>query len=118
MQGSIGISDLKVNCIIGIYPHERNATQSLFIDILIKYDFQKARQSENVIDTIDYAKVAEVVTNLGIENKYQLIETYAEDAAQKILDLFTIEEVFVRIKKPGAVKNAAYPFVEITRNRK
>ena len=118
MQGSIGVSDLKVNCIIGIYPHERTLEQNLFIDIQIKYDFQKARQSENVIDTIDYAKVADIVTDLGVSKKYQLIETYAEDAAQKILDQFSIDEVFIRIKKPGAVKNAAYPYVEITRSKK
>ena len=114
MQGSIGVSDLKVNCIIGIYPHERTLEQNLFIDIQIKYDFQKARQSENVIDTIDYAKVADIVTDLGVSKKYQLIE----DAAQKILDQFSIDEVFIRIKKPGAVKNAAYPYVEITRSKK
>ena len=118
MIGSIGISDLKVNCVIGIYPHERTIEQNLFIDIKIKYDFQHARQSENVKDTIDYAQVAEIVTSLGVKNKYQLIETYAEDAAQSILETFKIDEVYVKIKKPGAVKNADYPFVEITRNKK
>lgn len=118
MIGSIGISDLKVNCVIGIYPHERTIEQNLFIDVKIKYDFQHARLSENVKDTIDYAKVAEVITELGVTNQYQLIETYAEDTAKKLLELFAIEEVYVKIKKPGAVKNAAYPFVEITRTKK
>lgn len=117
MIGSIGISDLKVNCIIGIFPHERTIEQNLFIDIKIKYNFQHARKSENVKDTIDYGNIAEIVSQLGISNKYQLIETYAEDTAQKLLEVFKIEEVYVKIKKPGAVKNAAYPFVEITRNK-
>lgn len=117
MQGTIGISDLKVNCIIGIYPHERNVTQDLFLDITIKYDFQNARKTENVNETIDYAKLAEMITDLGIKKKYQLIETYAEDTADLVLNHFPVNEIFVKIKKPGAIKNAAYPFVEITRKK-
>lgn len=117
MQGTIGINDLKVNCIIGIYPHERTIEQNLFLDIVIKYDFQKARLSENVADTIDYALLAEMITKLGIAKKYQLIETYAEDSAELILEKFPINEITVKIKKPGAIKNAAYPYVEIVRKK-
>lgn len=117
MQGTIGISDLKVNCIIGIYPHERIVNQNLFLDITIKYDFQNARKTENVDDTIDYAKLAEMVTDLGIKKQYQLIETYAEDAADLVLGNFSVNEISIKIKKPGAIKNAAYPFVEITRKK-
>jgi dihydroneopterin aldolase len=117
MQGTIGISDLKVNCIIGIYPHERKVNQDLFLDITIKYDFQNARKTENVNDTIDYANLAEMVTNLGIKKQYQLIETFAEDAADLVLNNFSVNEISIKIKKPGAIKNAAYPFVEITRKK-
>jgi len=117
MQGLIGISDLKVNCIIGIYPHERNIPQNLFLDITIKYDFENARKTENVNDTIDYAKLAEMITDLGVKKQYQLIETYAEDSADLVLKNFPVKEITVKIKKPGAIKNAAFPFVEITRSK-
>lgn len=117
MIGTIGISDLKVNCIIGIYPFERNIEQDLYIDLTITHDFKNAHKSENVNDTIDYANLAESITNLGISKKYQLIETYAEDAASLVLTQFKVDSITIKIKKPGAVKNAAFPFVEITRKR-
>jgi dihydroneopterin aldolase len=87
------------------------------LDITIKYDFQNARKTENVNDTIDYANLAEMVTNLGIKKQYQLIETFAEDAADLVLNNFSVNEISIKIKKPGAIKNAAYPFVEITRKK-
>lgn len=115
MIGTIGIYELNVHCIIGIYPHERTKEQDLFLDISLSYDFKQASLSENVKDTIDYANLAEHITNLGVNNKYQLIETYAEEAATLVLSKFGATSVTIKIKKPGAVKNAAYPFVEITR---
>lgn len=117
MIGTIGVKDLKVSCIIGIYPEERIKTQDLFIDIEIQYDFKTASQSENVADTIDYANISEDIINLAITKKYQLIETLAEDSAQLILKQYDVDTVKIVIKKPGAVPAAAYPYVELTRTK-
>jgi len=118
MIGTIGVKDLKVTCVIGIYPEERTKNQDLFIDIEIQYDFNNASRSENVDDTIDYAKISDDITSLAIAKKYQLIETLAEDSAQLILNQYKVESVKIIVKKPGAVPAAAYPYVEIFRTKK
>ena len=39
MTGTTGLKNLQVDCIIGIYPHERAATQTVYLDIELDYDF-------------------------------------------------------------------------------
>ena len=39
MTGTTGLKNLRVDCIIGIYPHERAATQTVYLDIQLDYDF-------------------------------------------------------------------------------
>lgn len=118
MIGSIGLERLKIRCIVGIHPHERVAEQDLFVDIAVETDFSAAAQNDRVEHTIDYAQVAQELTQLATERKFQLIETFAEESATLLFGLFpTVTTVDMRVRKPAAVPAAACSFVHIRRNR-
>ena len=55
MIGTIGIEELRISCIIGIFPQERVQEQELILDLEFELDFSKMVQEQNIDDTVDYA---------------------------------------------------------------
>ncbi|MBL8138022.1 MAG: dihydroneopterin aldolase [Acidobacteria bacterium] len=118
MTGTTGLKDLRVECIIGIYPHERAATQTVFLDIELDYDFAVPAASDTIADAVDYDAVAAGVTALLQASKFQLIETMAERAAAQLLaDVPVATAVRIEVRKPAAVPAATCSFVRVERRR-
>ncbi len=118
MKGTIGLKDLRIECIVGIYPRERIEEQPLFLDVEVDQDFAAAAASEHVHDTVDYDQIAAALTDLARDRQYQLIETFAEDGAALILQRWTaVEAVRIEVRKPRAVPAAACSFVRLERSR-
>lgn len=119
----IRISNVRVECIVGIYDFERNKLQPLVVDVDLWLDIAKATASERIEDTVDYAQVRDDVTRILVEGQFQLIETAAERIAAHVLAPRPpesggprIERVRVRVAKPEAIA-PALAAVEITRAR-
>ncbi|MFN7978521.1 MAG: dihydroneopterin aldolase [Vicinamibacterales bacterium] len=118
MTGTTGLKDLRVDCIVGIYPHERAATQTVLLDIELDYDFAAPAASDAIADAVDYDGVARSVTTLLQAAGFQLIETMAERvAAQLLSDVPVATAVRVEVRKPAAVPAAACSFVRVERRR-
>jgi 7,8-dihydroneopterin aldolase/epimerase/oxygenase len=118
MKGTIGLKDLRIDCIVGIYPHERVEIQPLFVDVEVDQDFSAAASSEHVDQTVDYDHIAAGLTDLAQAEKYQLIETFAEDGAALIMGRWpSVEAVRIEVRKPRAVPAAACSFVRLERTR-
>lgn len=118
MIGTTGLHDLSVDCIVGIHPHEREGTQTVFLDIELDSDFSQAASSDAIHDAIDYTVVATTVTQLLQDRKFQLLESMVEAVAALLLSLdFRITAVRVEIRKPAAVDEAADSFVRVARTR-
>jgi dihydroneopterin aldolase len=99
----IGFKDLQIECIIGLYPEERGTPQTLLIDL-----------SVDTKEFVDYAEAAALLTELAIGGRYELIETLAHDAALAIRTKWpAIRAVTITIKKPAALKKAAYAFAKV-----
>lgn len=118
MMGTTGLKDLRVDCIVGIYPHERAATQTVRLDIELDYDFAAAAASDAIADAVDYDDVAASVSALLRERGFQLIEAMAEHAAAMLLARVpAATAVRIEIRKPAAVPAAACSFVRVERRR-
>jgi len=116
--GTVGLKDLHIECIVGIYPHERTGEQSLFLDVEVDRDFAAAVASEHVSDTADYDHIAAALTGLARGRQYQLIETFAEEGAALLLEQDRdATAVRIEIRKPAAVPAAACSFVRVERRR-
>lgn len=118
MMGTTGLKDLRVDCIVGIYPHERAVPQTVLLDIEIDYDFAAPAASDAIADAVDYDDVAASVTALLRERGFQLIETMAEHAVAMLLARVPLARtVRIEVRKPAAVPAAACSFVRVERRR-
>lgn len=115
MEGLIGFHQLKVRCTIGVHPHEHQQEQEIFVDLKVKTDFGRCAQSDVLSDTIDYASLAAICTQLAQSKHYQLLETYAWDVLHTIFTLFPITWAWVGIQKPAAL-SSCIPYVELEKH--
>ena len=118
MMGTTGLRALRVDCIVGIYAHERERVQTVILDIELDYDFAPAARSDAIPDAVDYDLVAASVTELIQTRQFQLIETMAEHTAAMLLERTPqVRAVRLEIRKPAAVPAAASSFVRVERVR-
>lgn len=118
MSDRICIEGLKVDGLIGVYPHEQAVPQRLIVDLCAETDTQAAGRSEQLADTLDYDRLADCARLVIRERHHRLIETVAERIASQVLSLHKgkVKSITVRVKKPGAVADAELAAVEITRS--
>jgi 7,8-dihydroneopterin aldolase/epimerase/oxygenase len=118
MIGTTGLHGLRVECIVGIHPHERETPQQVILDIDLDYDFAPAATVDAIGDAVDYTRVASQVADLAERRGFQLIETMAEETVAMLLEQFAqVRRVRLEIRKPAAVPAAACAFVRVERNR-
>jgi dihydroneopterin aldolase len=118
MVGTAGLKGLRLECIVGIYEHERQTRQLVLLDIELDYDFAAAAASDAIGDAVDYDAVAASVAELAERRGFQLIETMAEATAAMLLErLAPVQTVRLEIRKPQAVPAAACSFVRVERTR-
>jgi dihydroneopterin aldolase len=118
MVGTAGLKGLRVECVVGIYAHERRKAQTVIVDVELDYDFAAAAASDAIGDAVDYDHVAAAVSELAERRGFQLIETMAEDTAAMLLErLAPVQAVRLEIRKPEAVAAAACSFVRVERRR-
>ena len=115
MIGTIGVSGLRVTCVIGVHADERRTRQDIFLDLELDIDFERAAGSDEVKDTVDYDQLSQAMIDLATEGEFRLIETYAERAANYLLERFAAKRALVQVKKPGAVVGADHALVRVER---
>jgi D-erythro-7,8-dihydroneopterin triphosphate epimerase len=112
------ISDLGLRCIIGINPEERREKQDVVINLSIYADLSKAGKSDKFEDTIDYRAIKKRIVSLVETSQFFLVEALAEAISKICLENPAVEQVVVRVDKPGALRFARTVGVEITRKQK
>jgi 7,8-dihydroneopterin aldolase/epimerase/oxygenase len=105
MTDFIRISNVRADCVVGIYEFERVKTQPLIVAVELHVDVQKAVASEKIEDTVDYAKVRDTVVKTLVDGKFQLFETAAEHIARAVL-VPPVQRVRVCVEKPEAIAPA------------
>jgi FolB domain-containing protein len=113
----IMIRDLRIYGIIGVYEWERNQPQEILINIVLSTDLRKAGRSDNLADTIDYAKIAQKVRDHAEKAGRFTVEALATDLAALCLEEPAVQKVVVRLEKPAAVPDCRSVGVEIERSR-
>lgn len=118
----ITISDLRLNCIVGIYAHERRNAQPLRVDVEMELDTRAAASTESCATTADYFAVAEQARFVLAAGRFQLLETAAHALAQLVLapaapdeERGAVQSVRVTLTKPDALAGSAVPSVSVWR---
>ena len=101
------IRDLKIETVIGVNDWEREVLQTVSLDLEMATDIQKAADSDDVADTIDYKAVAKRLIAFVEGVEFQLVETMAERVSDIVREEFGVSWLRLRVSKPGAVTGAA-----------
>ncbi len=121
-RDTISIRDLRVDCVVGVYPHERDIPQPLVIDLDLHLDTEAAALRERLHLTVDYAATAAQIAFLLKSCRFRLLETAAHALARYLLlpvlpDAENVrpESLSLKLTKPGALEGAAIPSLRIER---
>tara|TARA_Y100000814_G_C12354248_1_gene407682 strand:+ start:2218 stop:2586 length:369 start_codon:yes stop_codon:yes gene_type:complete len=117
VMGKIFIEGLSVDTLIGVYDWERERLTELSIDIELEAELDKAMASDDVMDTIDYAKVADCVVQVGKESQFELLEAFGAKVMDTVLQQFPVQGISIKIVKPGILPNARRVAVALSRAR-
>ena len=112
------IRDLKIFAYHGVNPEEKRDGQNFVFDIDLSVNMTKACHSDDVNDTVSYAKVVKTVIRTVTEKKYDLLEKVAQVTADAVLAEYP--EVFcvdITLKKPEAPVKADFGWVGVKISR-
>lgn len=114
------IRDLKIFAFHGVNPEEKTDGQNFVFDVDLYVNITKACHSDDVEDTVSYAKVIKTITRAFTAEKYDLLEKAAQVTADAILEEYSdVSRVDITLKKPEAPMKADFGWVgvEISRER-
>lgn len=102
---------------VGCSKEERGRPQDCLVDIELTCDLRKAAISDDLRDSVDYARVFELVQQLARTESYTLLERFAGRLEEELRRASQYESVVIRVKKvkpplPGELDFAG---IEISR---
>ena len=103
----------------GATAEEQAVGQRFIVDLEMALDLSVAGHSDDLADTADYGRAFEIVQGVMEGPPHALLESLAEESAQRLLDELPIESLRIRVSKPSAPIRGALDaaWVEITRRR-
>ena len=108
------IKGLKLFAYHGVNPEEKVDGQNFYLDITATLNAQKARVTDNVDDTVSYAKIVKTVRAVFCEKSYDLIEAAAHNVCVAIMQTYDLlDSVTVLLKKPEAPIKADFEYVAV-----
>jgi dihydroneopterin aldolase len=118
----ISVDGLELDCVVGLYPKERNRLQPLRMDIELDCDTERAAESGKLSLSIDYEAIVSQLVFLLQSCRFKLLETAAHVLARHLLAppgpgerRAQVEGVRLRLSKPGALYGRAVPTLKIAR---
>lgn len=111
------IEDLLVRGVIGVTEKERSNPQDIICNIILFTDIYACGQTDNIENCVNYRTVAKTVFAHVEKVARFTVEALATDIAGICLDFKGVNEVTVRVEKPGAVRFSKSVGVEIHRKR-
>lgn len=112
------IKDLKLFAYHGVNEEEKINGQNFTLDIICETDMSKACATDDLNDTVSYAKIIKAVRAEFVKEKYDLIERAAQVTADCILNSFpSVSAVEVTLKKPEAPIKADFDYVAVSIRR-
>ena len=108
------VKGLKLFAYHGVNPEEKVDGQNFVLDITAELDTKKAQYSDNVDDTVSYAKIIKTVRAVFTEKSYDLIETAANKVGMAIMETYpALNSVTVLLMKPEAPIKAEFEYVAV-----
>ena len=104
----------------GVLQEEKKIGQRFELDIKLYLDLKDAGKNDDLNETVNYAEIYEIAKKINENNKFDLIEAFAEKICEVIIDTYiSVSSIKVVVRKPAAPVAGifAYAAVEIKRCR-
>ena len=114
------VKGLKLFCYHGVNPEEKVDGQNFIFDIDATVDLSLPCKTDNVDDTVSYAKIIKTVRRVAQSEKNDLLERVAQRVADELfIEFDKIISLVITLKKPEAPIKADFEYVavEIIRER-
>jgi dihydroneopterin aldolase len=98
----------------GAYPGERDEPQPFDIDCSVELDLNAAMASDDLSDTLDYARIHKKLVGVVAHTSYALIERLAGELLNSLFEDPRIARAELTVAKPG-ILDGATPSVTIAR---
>jgi dihydroneopterin aldolase len=119
----IRIAGIEVDCVVGVYPHERDTPQLLRLDAELCLDTELAARRERVALSADYAALRVQLAFLLTSCRFRMLETAAHALARYLLAppaagerRAQLSRARLRLTKPTALGGRAIASLEIERD--
>ena len=115
------IKNLKLFCYHGVNPEEKVDGQNFVFDIEASVDLSIPCETDNVDDTVSYAKMIKTVRRVAQSQKDDLIERVAQRIIDALFEEYEkIQAIKIIVMKPEAPSKADFDYVavQIERERK
>ncbi len=114
------IKGLEVFGYHGVNAEEKVDGQVFIVDVVLEVDLSKPCETDDVNDTVSYAKVIKTISKVMTEKSYNLIEKAALRIVDQVfLEYEPVKSIKLCLKKPNAPMKAKFDYVavEIKRDR-
>jgi 7,8-dihydroneopterin aldolase/epimerase/oxygenase len=109
------IDDLILDCNIGVYSHEKDATQRVRINLDLTIQEGNKDINDEINNTVCYDKLIQGIALIVAKGHINLVETLAESIATMCLKNKKVSIVQVKVEKIDILKNARSAGVQIQR---
>lgn len=99
----------------GYYKEEHAKSQRFVVSVFVECDVRQAGGSDDLKKTLNYEFLRKYIHDVLMESPHNLIESLAEDIAQKVLTHNDVKTVQVDIEKPDVWSDCS-PGISITRH--
>ena len=108
------VKDLKLFCYHGVNPEEKVDGQNFLFDIEAFLALDLPCKTDNVDDTVSYAKIIKTVRRVAQNEKNDLLEHVAQRVVDALFEEFPkIEKIILSLKKPEAPIKADFSYVAV-----
>jgi dihydroneopterin aldolase len=118
----IAIEGLTVDCVVGVYPEERDVPQPLTVDLEMELDTRAAGDAQRLALSVDYAETASQLAFVLRAGRFFLLETAAEALTRLLLapaeGRAPVSRVKLRLRKPLALAGKGVPSLTVVRDER
>jgi dihydroneopterin aldolase len=97
---TVEVSGLSLYTHHGVSEAEREVGQRLVVDVRLEVGECDATVTDRIEDTVDYAAVCEAVLLTAQQRSYRTLERTCAAIADRLLEQFAAESVWVKAAKP------------------
>jgi dihydroneopterin aldolase len=103
----VGFEDFIFDCIIGVYPEERDIPQPISVSVYCTYDANQTAADDQVEGAVDYAQMSQQIMEVAQEGEFKLLEALGQAIVQNITENWPqVQSGRLEIRKPRALSRA------------